>query len=110
MAIVEMVRRHRANLYGSNAKASGTWMSGLETRAACRVVTVATANKLVRISWAVLASGNDYHPQHRALAVSNWTKWFFEIFIAEICRKEEDEHSQTTCMKFVGKRDFLTPW
>ena len=31
----------------------GTWMSGLETRAAGNVVIVATANKLARISWAV---------------------------------------------------------
>jgi hypothetical protein len=34
-------------------------------------VIVATANKLARISWAVLASGNDYHPRHRAVTVSN---------------------------------------
>src|SRR2546430_15403524 len=34
----------------------GKWMSGLETRAR-NVVIVATANKLARISWAVLASG-----------------------------------------------------
>jgi len=46
-------------------------MSGVETRTPRNVVIVATANKLARISWAVLASGNDYHPRHRALAVSN---------------------------------------
>ena len=46
-------------------------MSGLETRAPRNVVIVATANKLARISWAVLASGNDYHPGHKALAFSN---------------------------------------
>jgi transposase len=49
----------------------GTWMSGLETRAARNVVIVATANKLARISWAVLASGNDYQPLHKAAAFSN---------------------------------------
>jgi hypothetical protein len=49
----------------------GQWMSGLETRAARNVVIVATADKLARISWAVLASGNDYQPRHRALAASN---------------------------------------
>jgi transposase len=52
----------------------GEWISGLETRAARNVVIVATANKLARISWAVLASGNDYHPyhpRHKALAASN---------------------------------------
>jgi transposase len=46
-------------------------MSGLETRAARDVVIVATANKLARISWTVLASGNDYHPRHKALVLSN---------------------------------------
>ena len=29
------------------------------------VVIVATANKLARIAWAVLASGNNYHPLHK---------------------------------------------
>jgi transposase len=46
----------------------GLWMSGLETRAARNVVIVATANKLARISWAVLSSGEDYHPMHRAVS------------------------------------------
>jgi hypothetical protein len=32
----------------------GQWMKGLEGRAARNVVIVATANKLARISWAVL--------------------------------------------------------
>jgi len=41
-------------------------MSGLETRTARNVVIVATANKLARISWAVLSSGNDHQPLHRA--------------------------------------------
>jgi transposase len=49
----------------------GKWMSGLETRAARNVVIVATANKLARISWAALASGNDYHPMHKAAVFSN---------------------------------------
>jgi transposase len=40
----------------------GQWMGGLETRAARNVVIVATANKLARISWAVLSSGENYHP------------------------------------------------
>jgi hypothetical protein len=30
-----------------------------------------TANKLARITWAVLASGNDYHQRHKALVFSN---------------------------------------
>jgi transposase len=48
----------------------GKWMGQLETRTARNVVIVATANKLARISWAVLASGNDYHPLHK-VAFSN---------------------------------------
>jgi len=57
----------------------GKWMSGLETRAPRNVVIVATANKLARISWAVLASGNDYHPMHKAVVFSNSTKWFLRF-------------------------------
>jgi hypothetical protein len=40
----------------------GKSMSGLETRTARNVVIVATANKLARISWTVLATRNDYQP------------------------------------------------
>ena len=35
----------------------------LSTRAPKNVVVVAMANKLARIAWAVLSSGNDYRPQ-----------------------------------------------
>jgi hypothetical protein len=59
-AVVLRVKREGSSL--------GQWMSGLETRTARNVVIVATANKLARISWAVLASGNDYHPRHKALS------------------------------------------
>ena len=31
----------------------------------------ATANKLARISWAVLASGDDYQPRYKAPVFSN---------------------------------------
>ena len=48
----------------------GTWMGQLETRSARNAVIVATANKLARISWAVLASGNNYHPLYKT-AFSN---------------------------------------
>ena len=40
-------------------------MKGLEGRAARNIVIVATANKLARISWAVLSSGENYHPMPR---------------------------------------------
>ena len=49
----------------------GKWMSGLEARAARNVVIVATANKLARISWAVLARGDHYRPLGKAAMVSN---------------------------------------
>jgi transposase len=61
-AAVLRVKRERSSL--------GKWMGQLETRAARNVVIVATANKLARISWAVLASGNSYHPLPKA-AFSN---------------------------------------
>ena len=40
--------------------AMGAWMTSLETRASRNVLIVATANKLARIAWAVLSSGQDY--------------------------------------------------
>jgi transposase len=45
----------------------GQWMGGFESRAARNVVIVATANKVARISWAVLSSGHDYRPMHPAV-------------------------------------------
>jgi transposase len=38
----------------------GHWISGLESRAHSNVVSVALANKLARIAWAVLNGGTDY--------------------------------------------------
>lgn len=40
--------------------AMGGWMTALEARAPRNVLIVATANKLARIAWAVLSSGQDY--------------------------------------------------
>ncbi len=38
----------------------GAWLDALQTRAPLNVVVVATANKLARIAWAVLSSGEDF--------------------------------------------------
>ena len=38
----------------------GRWMDGLEARAPRNVLIVAMANKLARIAWAVLTSGEPY--------------------------------------------------
>jgi transposase len=40
--------------------AIGAWMTALEARAPRNVLIVATANKLARIAWAVLSTGQDY--------------------------------------------------
>jgi transposase len=40
----------------------GAWLDALDARAPKNVVVVATANKLARIAWAVLLSGEDYRP------------------------------------------------
>jgi transposase len=40
----------------------GGWLNGLEQRAPRHVVVTATANKLARIAWAVLSSGDPYRP------------------------------------------------
>ena len=40
----------------------GAWLDALDARAPKNVVVVAMANKLARIAWAVLSSGEDYKP------------------------------------------------
>ena len=51
-AAVLRVKRDRAPF--------GPWLDRLDARAHTNVVVVAMANKLARIAWAVLSSGNDY--------------------------------------------------
>jgi hypothetical protein len=40
----------------------GAWLDALDARAPKNIVVVAMANKLARIAWAVLSSGEDYKP------------------------------------------------
>ena len=40
----------------------GAWMNALEARAPRNVMVVAMANKIARIAWAVLSTGEDYRP------------------------------------------------
>ena len=40
----------------------GAWLDRLDARAHKNVVVVAMANKLARIAWAILSSGNEYRP------------------------------------------------
>ncbi len=53
-AAVLRIRRDRAPI--------GAWLDKLDARAHKNVVVVAMANKLARIAWAVLSSGNEYRP------------------------------------------------
>jgi Transposase IS116/IS110/IS902 family len=46
----------------------GAWMTALETRAPRNVLIVAAANKLARIAWAVLSSGQDYRAVQEPVA------------------------------------------
>jgi transposase len=45
----------------------GGWLNALEQRASINVVITAAANKLARIAWAVLSSGQDYRPATSAM-------------------------------------------
>jgi transposase len=47
----------------------GAWLDALDARAPKNVVVVAMANKLARIAWAVLSSGQDYRPTANAIPV-----------------------------------------
>jgi transposase len=53
-AAVLRIKRDRAPL--------GAWLDAFDARAPKNVVVVAMANKLARIAWAVLSSGNNYRP------------------------------------------------
>jgi transposase len=46
----------------------GPWLDALEQRAPINVVITAAANKLARVAWAVLSSGDDYRPPTSAMA------------------------------------------
>jgi len=59
-AAVLRIKRDRAPI--------GAWLDGLDARAPKNVVVVAMANKLARIAWAVLSSGQDYRPSLNATA------------------------------------------
>jgi transposase len=48
--------------------AMGEWMNTLETRSSRNVLIVAMANKLARIAWAVLSSGQDYRAVKESIA------------------------------------------
>jgi len=59
-AAVLRIKRDRAPI--------GAWLDALDARAPKNVVVVAMANKLARIAWAVLSSGQDYRPTANAIA------------------------------------------
>jgi transposase len=48
--------------------AMGSWLTALEARAPRNVLIVAAANKLARIAWAVLSSGQDYRAVLQSVA------------------------------------------
>ena len=48
----------------------GAWLDALDARAPKNVVVVAMANKLARIAWAVLSSGEDYKPASNLVTAS----------------------------------------
>jgi transposase len=48
--------------------AMGSWLTALEARAPRNVLIVAAANKLARIAWAVLSSGEDYRAGQELVA------------------------------------------
>ena len=47
-------------MHSDRKRGIGLWLTGLEQRAQKNVAVVVLADKIVRISWAVLARGEDY--------------------------------------------------
>ena len=60
-AAVLRIKRDRAPI--------GAWLDALDARAPKNVVVVAMANKLARIAWAVLSSGEEYRPIAKAVTI-----------------------------------------
>jgi transposase len=59
-AAVLCIKRDRAPI--------GAWLDKLDARAPKNVVVVTMTNRLARIAWEVLSSGNDYGPSANAIA------------------------------------------
>jgi len=55
-------------MHSDRKRGLGLWLTGLEQRAHKNVAVVALANKIVRISWALLARGEDYRVPAAAAA------------------------------------------
>jgi error-prone DNA polymerase len=58
---------HRAPKWNS---AAGSWTRGILERRPVRLVTVALANKMARIAWALMTRNEVYHAKGRAVAVA----------------------------------------
>jgi transposase len=58
---------HRAPKWNS---AAGSWARGILERRPVRLVTVALANKMARIAWALMTRNEVYHAKGRACAVA----------------------------------------
>ena len=58
---------HRAATWNS---AAGAWVRGILERRPARLATVALANKMARIAWAVMARDEVYHPRGRLPAAA----------------------------------------
>lgn len=57
-----MARELRYCISSATEHRFGAWLDALDARAHKNVVVVTMANKLTRIAWAVLSSGNEYSP------------------------------------------------
>lgn len=72
----------------------GAWLDVLDSRAPKSVVVVAMANKLARIAWAMLSSGNDYRRQPCRRQVS-WVPTLFATYLSA----RMGIHSYVICLR-----------
>jgi len=90
----------------------GAWMDALERRAHRNVLIVAFANKLARIAWAVLSTGEPYRPCTSVAipASENIYSWFTTRLPTKVCGgiTRDERRVTTACLRTCWTYRFTT--
>ena len=63
-AVIEQVRRGKTCPWQGTGGHPSPWLAGLLKRKSPKLATVALANKMARIAWKLMVSGQHYNPAH----------------------------------------------